>query len=167
MPVPEWVPGQLLNASDVNAWMVPNGSYKIGATTRSHFTLPAADPDLLITFPQGGSWVIEAFIRFHGPASNNLFWTWQTSATSISGGVAAIFNNNSGSLEVSWRLWTFASSLAQTTGSGVEWTIRFNGFATVPTGVSSSLAFAWAQGTDSATVTSVDTGSYLLGWRAN
>jgi hypothetical protein len=173
MPVPVWVPGQLLNAGDVNAWMVPNGAYKTAQTSRSTGigaqppTTLVADPDLELNFTQGGTWIIEAVIRFHGPASNNLAWSWQTNATAISGSVAAIFNNNTGALEVSYRAWTFLGSLAQTTGVGAEWTIRFNGLVTVPMGVPSSLAFAWAQGTSSATVTGVDVGSYLLGWRAN
>lgn len=175
MPVPQWVPGQLLNASDVNAWMVPNGAYKTAATQRSTTigqqppTTLVADPDLELAFPAGGTWIIEAVVRYHGPASTNLAWSWQTTASSITGSVAAIFNNSTGggTLEVSYRAWTYAASLAITTVVGTEWTVRFNGLVTVPMGVSSSLAFAWAQGTSNATALSVDAGSYLLGWRAN
>ena len=167
MPVPQWVPGQLLTSGDVNAWMVPNGAYKTAQTSRSSTTTLTADPDLQLTFSQGGTWIIESVVRYHGPANTNLAWSWQTSATSISGIIAAIFNNNSGALEVSYRAWTFTGSLAQTTVVGTEWAIRFNGLVTVPMGVSATLAFAWAQGTSNATALGVDQGSYLLGWRAN
>lgn len=167
MPVPVWVPGQLLSASDVSAWMVPNGAYKTSATSRnSSIVVLTADPDLQLGFPAGGTWVIEAVIQYHGPAGANINWAWQTNATAISGSVAAITNASS-AVDLSYRSWTYTASLAQTTVVSAEWTLRFNGLVTVPTGVASALAFAWVQGTPNATPVTVDAGSYLLGWRAN
>lgn len=165
MPVPVFQPGYVLAASDVNAWMVPLTAYKLSATARTSSTAQVADPDLELGFAQGGIWVIEAVIRFSGPAGNNLSWGWQTSAPGIAGNVAGLVNNSSGNLELSYRPWTYAAWLAQTTGIANEFTIRFNGMVSV--GGTGSLAFAWGQGASSATATTVDVGSYLMAWRAN
>lgn len=167
MPVPVWVPGQILGAGDVNAWMVPLTAYKLNFTQRNTTTTQAADPDLVLTFPQLGIWIVESFIRYRGNSGNNLSWGWQTSAASISGSVAAMYNTTGTVKQLTYAPWTDTTGLAQTTGTSApnEQTIRFNG--TVVVGTGGSLAFAWAQGASNATNMTVDAGSYLMAWRAN
>lgn len=167
MPVPVWLPGQTLTSSDINNWMVPLTSYKASGTPRTTTTTQTADPDLAVGFLSAGIWVIEAVIRFNGPAGNSLSWGWQTSATSIAGSICTLYNNTTPAVILSYHLVSYTGSLAQTTGTAPanEQSLRFNGM--VQAGSAGTFAFAWAQGSSSATATTVDRASYLNAWRAN
>lgn len=167
MAVPVFAPGYTLAADDVNQWMVPLSSWKASPTSVKNTTAINPDPDLLLTFPQNGAWVIEAVIRYKGPSSANMAFQWQTSSPGIGGIYTASYVNSLGNLILENQLWTFTNSLAQTVGTAhlPEQAVRFHGLIIV--GGAGSLSFTWGPDTvNGTTSTTVDTGSYLIGWRA-
>lgn len=165
MAVPIWVPGQILASADVGTWMRPLAGYKIGTTSQTSNTVRASDPDLTVSFPFGGAWVVEAMIRFNGPASDSLAFAFTYTGT-VNGAFAVLFTNTSGggTPDLRQHPWTFTGMTAITTGVANEQVLRIHGVA-APT-AATAFTFAWAQGSSSATATSIDAGSYLKAWRA-
>jgi hypothetical protein len=158
------VPGQVLASSDISTWMRPLAGYKTGTTSQSSNTVKAADPDLAVTFTTGGLWVIEMFLRFRGPASNTLAFAF--TGTNLAGTFAVEFINGSGNLDLRQHPWSYTGMTAQTTGTlaANEQVLRLHGLVTASAG---AFTLTWAQGTSSATATSIDAGSFLSAWRAN
>lgn len=163
MPVPDWVAGQTLLSSDVNAWMRPLAGYKVSDSSVTSAPVLAADPDLIVTFPTNGTWVIEMYVRYNGPASNGLAYGF--AGTNLSGNFTTLMNPlGGGGPDFRYVPWSNLTMVANTTGTGNTTAMRIAGLVTASAG---SFGFQWGQNASSATATTVRTGSYLMAWRAN
>lgn len=162
MVKPAWQPGQRLNASDVNTWMVPNEAYKTGSTSRSSVTTLRNDPDMVLALGVG-VYALEAFIRYNGPTSNALAWTFSCPASTAGAYTVLMWNSlNVDVLET--HSWT-DSMASYSNGTGTEYSLTVQGLLRIRT--AGDFVFQWAQKTSSGTSTSVDAGSYAAAWQAS
>jgi hypothetical protein len=165
---PVWVPGQVLDASDVNTWFVGLPAIKNADTARATNTTPAADPDLAVALAASasyrfmlsvsykgganGSTDAQVGMAYSGTATTGFYWMMRHQITSLtlndvilnSFGTVTNVGTNGTSNPVAW----FCTGAIITTTSG-------------------TLSFNWCQQTSSGTAVTVMAGSHMLVQRLN
>jgi hypothetical protein len=171
MPIPVWVPGQVLASADVNSWFVPQAVVKASNTGRTSATI-AADPALTVTLAAGALYEVRCMIFYNGlNAGGYLQWNW----TVPSGGA---FNYlpwyplQGGGVDLGYQVATVAGvevaagvtvGPAFTGGTGVIKSAWMTGLANGGSG--GPLTFNWGQAVSNGTATTVQTNSYLIAQR--
>lgn len=164
MPPPNWIPGQVLVASDVNSWFTPEAAYKSADLSRSSNTTLAADPDLTVTLDASAVYAVTTVIMYAcaaltvdlkfnftlpaGASGEYVHWYWSGSTTFAGPANAAD----------SWT--TTRAANAQTGGDNA-----LTGHGTIFTSTSGALVFQWAQNTSSATAVTLRKGCHLVAQR--
>jgi hypothetical protein len=171
MPLPVWVPGEVMASSDVNSYFVPQAVVKASTTARPSNTTITADPALTVTLAAGGLYEIRCMVYFAGGnAVGYLQWNWTTPGSGFfsylatyaaqGGGVDAGYSNIVAGVQLG------AASVvgpAWTSGTGTPWCVFMTGLANGGTG--GALTFNWAQASSNATATSVLSNSYIVATR--
>ena len=167
MAVKSWNVGDVLTASDMNAWTVPIIAVKPADTNRNTTTTLADDPDLVIPVTSGATYDINSFIIYSGSPSGtgDLKYTFTVPAGS-SGRYSPIRQNLAGQY-TGWalNLWTDVDS-ANTNGTGAgQFVSLFVKGILITGGSAGNLTFRWAQNTSSGTNTIVRANSFLQAQR--
>jgi hypothetical protein len=171
MPIPVWVPGQVLAAADVNSWFVPQAVVKASNTGRTSTSI-LADPALTVTLAAGALYEVRCMIFYNGISGGGyLSWNW----TVPSGGsfnYLGTYPSQGGAADQGYQVGTVAGvELAAGTTVGPAWTggtgviksAYMTGLATGGSG--GPLTFNWGQTAANGTATTVQTNSYLIAQR--
>src|SRR5450631_4234750 len=167
MPLPVYVPGQVLASADVNSYFLPQVVVKTSNTARANNTI-SADPALTVTLAAGGLYEIRCMVYYAGGnALGYLQWNWTAPGSGFftylatyaaqGGGVDAGYSNAVAGVQLG-----AASTVgpAWTSGIGTPWCLYMTGLANGGTG--GALTFNWGQAATNATATSVLLNSYLV-----
>jgi hypothetical protein len=162
LPVPTWVPGQVLSASDVNTWFVPLAVVKGADTARTTTTTLANDPDLVLAVAATSTYRFECWVRYTAAAGGDLKFQWTAPAGAAlkysslhNEGGGTGFNNS----DVVYALPDVVFIIGAGTGSERA----FHMFGTLNiAGTAGNLQFQWAQNTSSASATTVKQYSRLV-----
>jgi len=158
MPVPVWVNGQVLQASDVNSWFVPLAAYKTADLARSS-SAQVADPDLTVTVTANATYIVEATFQYKGTATaNNFGWTWTIPSGSGAGLYAAVYIGSSNTTVIESDGWTDTAHFAGTPIAGNEYVVNIRGLLAVGS-TSGSFTLNW--GAQAGTCT-LSARSYLM-----
>jgi hypothetical protein len=78
MPVPAWSVGQVLSASDVNAWFIPVASVKTADQSVTSSVTFVNDTELLVPIVAAGTYQFECFLDYEGGTlgSSDVKWRW-------------------------------------------------------------------------------------------
>ena len=172
MPLPVWVPGEVLASADVNSYFVPQVAIKTSSTGRASTTTLTADPTLSVTLAAGGLYEIRCMLYyFGGNAVGYLQWDWTVPSTgfftyvasyAIEGGggdqgyqIGQVAGVQLGASSVNGPAWT--------SGTGTPWCAYMTGLASGGTG--GPMTLNWSQASSSSTATSVGANSYLIAQR--
>jgi hypothetical protein len=165
MPIPIWVPGQILTSSDVDTWFVPKVIIKPSQTSRASTTSMTNDPDLVLALASSASYTINGVIFYDGATASSSDIKWTFTVPSGSNGQYFVPHQNlSGSFTGAFQSnWTDTLT-ANTNGVGSVMCLDFAGI--IQTGGSTgNLQFQWAQNSSNATNTHVNAQSYLVATR--
>ncbi len=164
MPIPTWVSGQVLTASDVNAWFVPLFAYKGSDQSKTSNTTMGNDTALVLAAAINTSWKFECFIDYDGGTQGSSDIKWQF--TVPAGATMRYYYAGLGTAGGTLAAWSNAGNVqtAGTNGLGTHRVIYMNG-TYVMSGTAGNLQLQWAQNTSSGTATTVYTQSYLQLWR--
>jgi len=171
MPIPTWVPGQVLSASDVDQWFVPQAVVKPSNTSRTNNTI-SADPALTVSLAAGGLYEVRCMIFYNGLSGGGyLEWNW----TVPSGGAfnyQPFYPRQNGGNDTGYNATDEAGvEAAAATNVGPAWTGGPLAIKTAfMTGLASGgsggpLTFNWAQNVSNGTATQVMANSYLIAQR--
>lgn len=163
--IPTWSSGQVLNASDVNSWLVPLLVVKPGDTSRSSTTTLTADPDLTFAVAASATYQWECYLDYEGGVQGNsdlkLQWSVPASATMRFG---SQYVSSAGATRV-FDTSTQASTVTPgSNGAGVLQGIHMQG-SVVTSSTAGSVTLTWAQNTSSGTATIVHAQSFLMAQR--
>ena len=160
MPLPTWIPGEVLAAADVNSYFVPTAVVKPSTTARASNTTLTADPALTINLAAGGLYEIRCMIFYNGGnAVGYLSWDWTVPSTGSFVYLASYAAQGGGS-DTGYSIGTVAGSYnasssvngpAWTSGTSNPWCCYMTGLANGGTG--GALTFNWAQTASNGTAT--------------
>lgn len=163
MPVPSWSVGQVLSASDVNAWFIPLSAIKTADQSVTSSVTFVNDTELFVPIVAVGSYQFECFLYFEGgtagasdikwryivPTGTTMRYTW--TGWNNTGSVA-----RSGDGQIAGDTPSSASAGAGN-GHGVIM------IGTIVAGVNAgNMQLQWAQNTSSGTATIVHAQSCLV-----
>lgn len=165
MTAPTWSVGQVLTASDVNTWFVPQEVTKSGGQTVTSSTTLVNDTQLVLPVAANAQYALDLFLWYDGGTfgSSDMKCTFAlpTGSTCI---VQALAYNAGGSSpgndieRLSWQ--SPFSIILGTEGTGTARGATIRGSLTTSS-TSGSCQFQWAQNTSNGTATTVHSGSYL------
>ena len=165
MAPPVWVPGQVLNASDINSWFVPIAAIKTSDQSVTSSTTVVNDTALVVAMPATGTYFFECFVEYDGGTggSSDIKFNWAvpTSATLRYTMTTRNLSNNPVAGDATTGSTT---NTASSGGAGVLRAIGMVG-SLVMAGTAGNLQFQWAQNTSSATSTIVHAQSMMLLYR--
>lgn len=162
MAIPTWVVGQVLSASDVNSWLVPQAAYKPGDTSRASTTTLAADPDLTVPVAANCLYWFEAVIVYDGgtQGTSDISIQWSTPASTTMAWDVNYKDTSGNSVTGSLGL---ATAIVNAGSNGVNANRSISVRGTIDTAsTAGSLTLTWAQNTLSGTATRVRTGSAII-----
>ena len=163
MPVPTWVVGQVLSASDVNSWFVPLAGVKSANQTISSQTTFVNDADMRLAVAANSTYMFHVYMRYSSGTGQD----WKTSFTVPSGASAhfqRIGQDGGGNFGSAGDFNDTNSITSQGNGVGVIMNAQFMGVLTTA-GSAGNLIFQWAQNTSGAFNTTLYANSYLLAQR--
>lgn len=161
MPLPTWVPGQVLTASDVNTWLVPLQAFKPASQGVLNSTTLTNDTDLHVALAANAIYAFDSCVAWIAVSGTDFKWQWTVPAGATllyqplynAGGPTGFGNSNNA---------YGASDVLSATGQSPQVTaVRFGG--TVQTAATAgNLQFTFAQATLSAVNTTYSrAGSYI------
>lgn len=160
MAVPVWVPGQVLTASDVNNWLVPQGAVKPSSQSVVSSTAVVSDIDLVLPVAASAQYLMECVIGFTATSGGDFKWTWQ-----VPSGASMLYqatHNEGGGvgLTQSTVIYSDANTItAAGAGATVE-AVLMKGELNVA-GTGGNLQLRWAQNVSNAGATTIRSQSYL------
>lgn len=160
MAVPVWVPGQVLTASDVNNWLVPQGVVKPSGTPVTSSTTVISDPDLVLPVVASATYIFECYLGFTATSGGDLKWTWAVPA-----GASLLYeavHNEGGATGLNNSTLTYSDAntiLGAGAGATVE-AVAMRGNLVVA-GTAGNLQLRWAQNTSNAGATTIRAQSHL------
>jgi hypothetical protein len=162
LAIPTWSAGQVLTASDVNNWLVPDFAYKTAKTDRTSTTSMTDDPDLILAVGASSVYQFTAVIIYEGGAGGSAGHLKHTMA----GPSGAVLNYSDSRIDSSSSPQFTGhpgagTDTGLTDGLGTYHAVLLGGVAVIST-TAGNLSFQWAQGTSSVTRVSVREGSYLM-----
>jgi hypothetical protein len=161
MPIPTWVDGNPLPASDVNDWLVDDVVMKTSAEHRSNNTL-ANDNTLVLPVKANSAYLIDIGLLIDGATNGDFQGAWTIPASATIVNVWGTGTDTAGSAYSNDI--TFAGGTTISLGClGAGTMTGYRGVWSLTTlGTAGNLQFRWAQLTTSATAdTIVNSGSYL------
>ena len=165
MPFPTWVPGQVLNASDVTQWFIELVAVKSSTQAIANNTTLANDADLVVAVVSSAVYKIEANLIYDGGTGGSetdfkFRFTMPASATVAYG---VLYFDAGGAAKD--QAGTAADTLTISTGGvGVPKQLLFKALLTVA-GTAGNFQLQWAQGISGGTNTRLYQGSYLTARR--
>ena len=172
MPLPTWVPGQVLAAADVNSYFVPTAVIKPSSTSRSSTTTLTADPALTITLAAGGTYEFRCMLIYNGPsAAGYLGWNWTIPSGGFMGYLATYAIEGGGG-DQGYQIGQVAgvelgaasvNGPAWTSGTSQPWIAYMTGI--VGGGTGGAMTLDWAQFASNGTATTVQQNSYIAATR--
>jgi len=144
MPPPVFVPGQVLNADDVNQWLQPLVAYKSSDLGRNT-TSQTADPDLVIPVQANGIYRVTAtlFYKISSTAGTDFTWTWTIPAGTAAGIYYTQYLGGGGGFVTEANLWTDAPHNADAGVVGTIYGISIEGTLAVG-GTAGNFVLNWA-----------------------
>ena len=163
---PVWAVGQILDASDVNTWLIPTMAVKTVDTGRASTTSPVADPELTLALAANSTYTYDLLVHYTGGTNGSSDAQFGFTAPAGALGFSFCIRYQISGL-------TFNSILIPTFGTfinaGTNGTTNPVGFwahGSIKVGsTAGALAFVWSQNTSSGTATTVKGGSYLTAQR--
>jgi len=165
LTVKSWNPGDVLTASDMNAWTVPRAAYKTVNETVTSSAVLQNDNELFITVDANAVYFVQLFMRYTAATAGDIQFGWTApGGTTITnpylhgfGTTAAVSTDD-----------VIAAGLTAPglggIGSGTD--VACNSVWIVTTaGTSGTLQLQWAQLASFATATTVVAGSVLIAAR--
>ncbi len=149
MSPPTWIPGQVLAASDVNAWFTSLAGYKTADLARTS-TTQSADPDLTIAVAASGIYWVEAMLGYKSSTTGAVLqWGW--SFPGGGGGLYhAIYTGGGGSIVSETELWSDTNHNSGSAVANTVYPVTFRG-KFVNGGSGGNLALTWAVQTSGTT----------------
>ena len=160
MPIPTWVPGQVLAASDVNNWFIPLAAYKAGDTSRTTNTTLTPDPDLVVPVSASAVYTFHAFFDYEGAnAAGFLKWQWTVPAAATLR-YAATFVGTGGGININLYQGTDVVA-GYTLGAGNTMAMVHQG-TLITAGSAGNITLTWAQNASNGTSTILHAQSSLV-----
>jgi hypothetical protein len=162
MPIPSWVPGQVLAASDVNNWFIPVAAVKtLDQQVTSNSTTLVNDNELVVSVAANATYQFSCYLDYEaavGPGDFQWKWAVPTLATLRyqrvcvdATGVVQVHGTSSGGIV----------NTAQGAGPGVLQGVSMTG-TLVTLGTPGVIQLQWAQNTTSSTATIMHAQSFLV-----
>jgi hypothetical protein len=160
MPIPTWSVGQVLSASDVNAWFVPLAVIKPTGQPVTSSTALVNDNDLVLPVAASASYLFECVVSFTATSGGDLKWTWAVPA-GASLLYQSLHNEGGGTgLNNSAVSYSDANTVpAAGNGATVE-SVTMRGNLTLSS-TAGNLQLRWAQNASNAGATTVRAQSHL------
>jgi len=164
LPIPTWVAGQVLSASDVNVWFLPLNVIKPSSQAVTSSTTLVNDTALVLAVAANSTYLVHGVIEYNGANGGDIKWTFTipAGASGFFGATytAATSGNFAGGAAFAWT----DTTPSQGNGTGTPMDIRITGILVIA-GTAGNLQFRWAQNTSNATATTVMPNSALLAYR--
>lgn len=162
MPLPTWIPGQVLTAADVNAYFVPLAVVKTSAQGVTSSATLVNDTDLVLALAANATYILNCFLTIDGASGGDFKWTW--SAPSGTAGLYQSVHNEGGATglnnsALNYNLTT--TGFAACAGAGNYQNLNMYGTVTAGS-TAGNLQLRWAQQTSNATATHVAAYSHLM-----
>lgn len=161
MPPPTWIPGQVLTASDVNTWFVPQFAQKSSALAITGSTTLVNDPHLVLPVAANGIYILDMFLWFDGAAAaaGDLKISFTAPASTIWNLQILGYSSTADQEPLSFQPGSTPFQLA-TTGTSNPRGATIKGL--INTSVTSgNIQWQFAQNVSNATATTVHTNSYM------
>jgi hypothetical protein len=154
LPIPTWVSGQVLTASDVNTWFVPLNVIKPSSQGVTSSTALVNDTALVLAVAANSTYWVDAIIEYNGVNGADIKCTF-TIPAGASGFYGATYTatasgNFSGGAAFAWT----DTNTAQANGTGTPMNLRITGILVIA-GTAGNLQFRWAQNVSNGTATTV------------
>ena len=167
MPIPVWVPGQVLSAADVNSWFVPLLAMKPGDEGPFTSTTLQNDDDLVLQLAASAKYAVDGYLVCTGNAIGTgdikLGFTVPTGATYR---FSAFGFNIGGTPPASGNSPALSTSTASVGINGASSSpVLIRGVVTTAS-TSGPFQLQWAPNTGGGTGTAVLAGSWLMARRA-
>jgi hypothetical protein len=158
MPLPTYVPGQVLNADDVSLWLLHRFAYKTSDTTRTSTTTLTNDPHLVVPVDASAVYQFNCLLDYTSGATEDINVTF----TAPSG--ATLDWNGAGYTGTDVQMWNGGNAAAVAVvfggGNAARRFIDIKGM--IQTSVTSgNLTLQWAQAVSGASSAVLRTYSYL------
>lgn len=165
MAIPTWVPGQVLSASDVNTWFVPQVAVKTSALAITGSTTLVNDPHLVLPVAASASYIMDLFVWFDGPGGTtaDLKASFTTPA-SATWNFQILGVSPTADLEPSSFQPGSTPFVLATTGTGTSRGATIKGLI-ITSVTAGSIQWQFAQNTSNATAVTVHSNSYMTLWR--
>lgn len=160
MPIPTWTVGEVLSASDVNAWFVPLAVIKPSGQSVTSSTTLVNDNDLVLPVAASASYIFECFLSFTATSGGDLKWTWAVPA-----GASLLYqpvHNEGGATGLNNSTLTYSDANtipAAGAGATVE-SVTMKGNLTLSS-TAGNLQLRWAQNASNAGATTIRAQSHL------
>ena len=161
MPIPVWIPGQVLTASDINNWLVPNAVYKPSDQSVTSSTTLVNDTALILPLLASATYFFQVYLNYEGgtQGSSDIKWGWTVPAGTTMR-YTAMYLSTAGAVTIAGTRIETDVVAAGSNGAATLRGLQMVGQVTVST-TAGNLQMQWAQNTISATSTIVHTGSTL------
>lgn len=161
MAIPTWSVGQVLAASDVNNWLVPEVAYKAAATTLTSQTILANDPDLIIPLAAASWYQVRAMLSYQCAATGVFFkWSFTLPAGSDTGIYGTTYIVTGGTFSTEIRFWADTPQ-GGTPSANVGYPVILEGMVHTG-GTSGNLQLQWAQQNSSASGLTLNAKSHII-----
>ncbi|SRR6266581_3187782 len=163
MPVPSWVVGQILTASDVDSWFVPLAAYKTADQSVTSSTTLVNDSELVVAVAASAVYFVRCYLNFEGgtAGSSDLKWGWTVPASATFRYTWAGWNNTGSVARAGDGQTATDTPSSATAGAGNLHGVMMTGTLAVAASAG-NMQFKWAQNTSSATSTIVHAQSALV-----
>ncbi len=161
MPIPVWIPGQILTSNDVNSWLAPNAVVKQADQSVANSVVPVNDTELVLPVLANAQYIFTCFLDYEGGTSNasDLRWQWSVpSAATLR--YSASYQQPAGTVIVQLTYPAATVNFGITNGAANLRSVTMLGTLLVGANAG-NLQLQWAQSTSSATATTIHAQSSL------
>ena len=152
MGIPTWTSGEVLTASDVNAWFVPLNAVKGTDETVTSSTALQNDNDLVLAVPANVTYKFDCLVIYTGATGGDIKWTWAvpSGATLL---YQCLHNEGGGTgLNNSTQAYSDLNTLQAAGGASQVEAVNMRGRMTTSS-TAGNLQLQWAQNSSNATAT--------------
>jgi len=162
MPIPTWVDGNPLPASDLNNWLMVRAAYKTSTETVTSSVTLQNDDDLFVAVDANAAYDVRLILRYQAATAGDIQigWTAPAGSTHTNTYLHALSTTAVGGGDDVIVAGTTAPG-AGGVGSGTDVALIWEGLL-ITAGTAGTLRLQWAQLASFATGTSVLAGSKLI-----
>jgi hypothetical protein len=161
MALPTFVPGQVLNASDVMLWLQPTAGYKTSDLSRSNTATPSNDPDVTVLLDINAAYAVTYALSYSNASASAIHILWNFTFPAGASG----FHLRTYWTGLTTQQTAFPDTWTQARVGFIDNTKDWGAFGqgvVFTGGTSGALALQWSQNTSNATPTILRKGSYIM-----